>query len=115
MIIGSEPIKMTAQIESEFGKLYFLVPNIVIKELKEIERLANFKRSRMARAALNVSTQFKKIDTSEIENVDENILQFAKKNKIAVATIDKELIRKLLNENIITLTLSNNKLIIAKG
>ena len=38
MVLASTPLKRMAKIEMELGKLTFLVPNVVIGELRNLRR-----------------------------------------------------------------------------
>ena len=49
MVIASSQIKRMDIIETLLGKLYFLVPNTVISELKRLEKVSGTKRSKIAR------------------------------------------------------------------
>ncbi|MFL6503014.1 MAG: hypothetical protein ACJ70W_05705, partial [Nitrososphaera sp.] len=48
MVLVSKPLKRVAKIESQFGRLDFLVPDIVERELERLAHKAGPKRSRLA-------------------------------------------------------------------
>ena len=109
----SVPVKRLEKVEFELGKLFFLVPNIVIGELKRLETRTGPKRSRIAKTAMEISTsKFRIIELPEHKQVDEAILEYTKTSKCVVATLDKNLKNKLLDTNTPVITLSNNRLIV---
>jgi rRNA-processing protein FCF1 len=93
MVFVSTPIGQIDKIEAYFGKLNFLIPDVVISELKDLEHKTGPKRSRMVKTAIEMS--------------------FSKFKVVNVATIDRDLRRRLMLNNLVILTLSKNKLIIA--
>ena len=84
--------------------LRVLIPTQVINE---IEKVANSKKKfhikKNAKLALEIlkTSDFKKIEL-ESEYVDDGLVEFAKKNKsVIVATLDRELKKKLKNSKLI--------------
>ena len=113
MALVSAPVKRLEKVEMELGKLFFLVPDIVVGELKRLETRTGPKRSRIAKTAMEISTsKFRIIELPEYKQVDEAILEYTKTSKCVVATLDKNLKNKLLNANTPVITLSNNRLIV---
>jgi uncharacterized protein len=113
MALVSEPVKRLEKVEGELGRVFFLVPDIVVGELKRLEARTGPKRSRIAKTAMEISTsKFRIIDLPEYKQVDEAILEYTKTSKCVVATLDKNLKNKLLNANTPVITLSNNRLIV---
>jgi len=113
MALVSVPVKRLEKVEGELGKLFFLVPDIVVGELKRLETRTGPKRSRIAKTAMEISTsKFRIVELPEYKQVDEAILEFTKTSKCVVATLDKNLKNKLLNANTPVITLSNNRLIV---
>jgi rRNA-processing protein FCF1 len=114
MVLVSTPLKRMTKIEMEVGKLTFLVPNVVIGELQRLETRAGPKRSLIARTAIEIANS--KLRIVELPNwvgrVDEAILNFAKASDCAVATLDRNLKIALRRNNILVISLSNNRLII---
>jgi rRNA-processing protein FCF1 len=114
MVLVSTPLKRMTKIEMEVGKLTFLVPNVVIGELQRLETRAGPKRSLIARTAIEIANS--KLRIVELPNwvgrVDEAILNFAKSSDCAVATLDRNLKIALRRNNILVISLSNNRLII---
>ena len=110
MIIVTNPIKLLEKMEVNLGKINFLVPDVVIDELKRLEMIKGEKRSRNAKLALEISKKFKTVNTARYRDTDENIIEYAISNKCGVATIDRLLIKRLISEKITVFSLRNNKL-----
>jgi rRNA-processing protein FCF1 len=114
MVLVSAPLKRIAKIEMELGRLNFLVPNVVIGELKRLETRAGPKRSLIARTAIEIANS--KLRVVDIANcggrADESILEFAKTSGYAVATLDRNLKIVLRRNNILIVSLSNNRMIV---
>jgi uncharacterized protein len=114
MVLVSTPLKRMTKIEMELGGLTLLVPNVVIGELQRLETRAGPKRSLIARTAIEIANS--KLRIVDLPNcggqVDEAILEFAKASNCAVATLDRNLKIALRRNNILIISLSNNKLIV---
>jgi rRNA-processing protein FCF1 len=91
MVLFSKPIKRLAKIESQLGRLDFLMPDIVQVELERLAQNAGPKRSRLAKTAL----------------------ELAKIKFNTVATIDTNLRRRLIANQVLVLSLRKDNLIIA--
>lgn len=114
MVLVSKPIKRVPRIESELGRLDFLVPDIVIDELQRLEQKAGPKRATLAKTALELTkAKFKQVRVGRAAHVDDSIVEYALRNKCAVATIDTNLRRRLIANEILVLTLSRDRLIAA--
>ena len=115
MVFATTPIGQVDKIEAYFGKLNFLIPDVVISELKDLEHKTGPKRSKMAKTAIEMSfSKFRVVNVAKSRHVDEAIIDYAINQKCAVATIDKDLRRRLMLNNIVVFTLSKNRLIIAR-
>jgi len=111
VVLVSAPIKRIDHVENELGKLNFLVPDIVIDELKRLERTSGPKKSMLAKTAIDISISKSKIvQVAKSRHVDDAILEYATSHKCAAATIDRNLKRRLLANNVLVITLSNNVL-----
>jgi len=111
----SNPIKCLDKIENEIGRLKFIVPTFVLDELDSIERISGPKKSMIANTAIRISKlKFEIKDIGKSKNVDNEILNYATKNrKLAVATLDAKLLNRLKMADVTTITLSKNKMILA--
>ncbi|HJS83057.1 MAG TPA: hypothetical protein VJ742_09520 [Nitrososphaera sp.] len=114
MVLVSKPIKQVPKIETEFGRLDFLVPDIVIGELEKLEQKAGPKRSTLAKTAMELTkAKFRQVKVKKAAHVDDSIVEYALRNKCAVATIDTNLRRRLIASEVLVLTLSRDRLIVA--
>lgn len=111
----SNPIKCLDKVESEIGKLKFIVPTFVLDELDLIEKKSGPKKSMVANTAIRISKlKFEIKDIGKSKNVDKDILNYATRNKrFGVATLDGKLLNRLKMAEVTTITLSKNKMIIA--
>jgi rRNA-processing protein FCF1 len=114
MVFATTPIGQVDKIEAYFGKLNFLIPDVVISELKDLEHKTGPKRSKMAKTAIEMSfSKFRVVNVAKSRHVDEAIIDYAINQKCAVATIDKDLRRRLMLNNLVVFTLSKNRLTVA--
>ncbi|HUG95941.1 MAG TPA: hypothetical protein VMJ94_00225 [Nitrososphaera sp.] len=114
MVLVSKPIKQVAKIESQLGRLDFLMPDVAEGELLRLAEKAGPKRSTLARTALELAkAKFKKVTVVKARHVDDSIIEYAIKHKCAVATIDTNLRRRLIANEVLVLTLSRDRLIVA--
>lgn len=114
MVIVSKPVKNMERIEREFGRLDFVVPDVVVDELRRLEEKAGPKRSALARTALEISrSRFRVVAVPRAAHVDDSIVEHATREKCAVATIDTALRRRLIASEVLVLTLSRDRLTVA--
>jgi uncharacterized protein len=114
MILVSKPIKRLAKIESQLGILDFLIPDIVQQELERLAQNAGPKRSRLAKTALELArAKFNTVALAPAKHVDDSIIEYAIAQKCAVATIDTNLRRRLISNQVLVLSLHKDNLIIA--
>jgi rRNA-processing protein FCF1 len=114
MVLGSIPFRNIESIESYLGSMHFRVPNLVADELRQLERHCGPKRSRMAKAALSlIGSKFKLISLPPSKYADEAIIKYSSCHNCAVATIDRELKNRLVKNNVLVITLRDNKLTIS--
>lgn len=114
MVLVSKPIKRVAKIESQLGRLDFLVPDIVQGELERLAQNAGPKRSRLAKTALELAkAKFKTVAVAPAKHVDDSIIEYAMAQKCAVATIDTNLRRRLIANQVLVLSLSEDNFIVA--
>jgi uncharacterized protein len=114
MVLVSKPIKRIAKIESELGRLDFIVPDIVENELERLAQNAGPKRSSLAKTALEIArAKFSTVTVAPARYVDDSIIDYATAQKCAVATMDTNLRSRLIAHQILVLSLSKDNLIIA--
>ena len=89
IVLVSAPIKRIDQVEAEYGKLNFLVPDLVIEELKRLEQISGPKKAMLAKTAITISSsKAKVVKVKGSKHVDDSIIDYALNNNCAVATID---------------------------
>jgi rRNA-processing protein FCF1 len=108
----TKPIKLLDDIIINYGKINFLIPDIVIEELQKIANRKSYKISQIARTALEIAKQFEIVNTKKLRYPDDSLLDFAISCNCAIATVDKNLIKRSLSEKIMVFSLKNNKIII---
>ena len=96
-------------LDVEIGQIEFVVPEIVVKELK---RLSNDESK--GNVALQTLELIKSFGTNSIsgKTADDGILSFVKENGGMVATIDKELKTKIKDVGGSVLSIHNDKIIL---
>ncbi len=111
----SIPVKCLDRVEYEIGKLRFIVPTFVLDELELVKKKSAPKKSMIANTAIQISKlKFEIKDIGKSKNVDNEILNYAIKNRrYGVATLDGILLKRLKDAEVTTITLSKNKIIIA--
>jgi uncharacterized protein len=111
----TKPIKLLDDITINYGKINFLIPDIVIEELNKIKNRKSYKISQIARTALETAKQFEIVNTKKLRYPDDSLLDYAISYNCAIATVDKNLIKRSLSEKIMTFSLKNNKVVITNG
>jgi rRNA-processing protein FCF1 len=114
MVLVSTPIKQMDKVEAHFGKLNFLIPDIVMDELKRLEEWTGPKRSMIAKTAIEISNSiFKVVKVTKTRDVDDAIIEYCLGHECTAATIDTDLRRRLISNNVMVITLRKNRLIVA--
>lgn len=114
MVLVAKPIKHVERVEHEFGRLDFVVPDVVIEELERLKEKAGPKRSTLAKTALEIAkARFSVVDVPRATHVDDSIVEYATEKKCAVATIDTALRRRLIANEVLVITLSRDRLTVA--
>jgi uncharacterized protein len=112
MVLVTKPIKLLDSIIIRYGKINFQIPDVVIEELKIHAKKRSYKRSQIAKTALEVTKGFEIVHTTKSNYTDDSIIDYAINYKCAVVTLDKNLIQRLISSNILVFSLRNNKLLI---
>jgi uncharacterized protein len=111
MVLVTKPIKLLDSLVIRYGKINFQIPDVVIDELKIQAKKRSYKRSQIAKTALEVTKGFETVHTTKSNYTDDSIIDYAIKYKCAVVTLDKNLIQRLISSNILVFSLRNNKLL----
>jgi rRNA-processing protein FCF1 len=112
MVLVTKPIKQLDSIVIEYGKINFLIPDVVIEELKKLVHNPSYKSSLSAKTVLEITKKFEIINTKKLNYTDDSIIDYAINYKCAVATMDKNLIQRLISSKVMVFSLRSNKLLI---
>ena len=107
--LSTKKIKNLSNIETEIGSINFVVPQIVIKELKHL--LDDPDKKNIIEKTLESIKSFK---TNDIDGktADLRILDFIKKQRGIVATMDKNLKIQIKESGGSVLSMHNDKIVL---
>ncbi len=117
----SKPIRCLDLLEVNLGKVEFLVPTVVVNELRGIARSSSVKKAKRAMLALdalaNNESRFKVVDLCKEygvkgDNVDDIIIECAFHARCYVATMDSILINRLKAKGVRVVTLKDDLVIV---
>ncbi len=106
---ATKRIKNIDSLDVEIGQIRFVVPSVVITELEKL--CNNPQKNQDALATLNFSKKLKKLSISG-NFADESLINFSKENQCIIATLDKELKKKIKNVGGSIITFSNDRIIL---
>jgi rRNA-processing protein FCF1 len=112
LIAVDRPISLFEKLVEIIGKFDFILLEDTIHELISIRKSGSLKKSKLARKALESVSGYQRMIHSFNGDVDEKIVDYAFKNKVIVATVDKILRKKLRSLKIPVITLKKNKLMV---
>ena len=107
--IANRRIKNLDNLDVEIGRLTFVVPQVVNNELLKLSN--NQKKSQDIQATLDYIKNLKSIPILG-DYADKAIMNYLSKNRIIVATLDKELKKKVKNSGNSIISISNDKIIL---
>ena len=107
--IATKRIKNISNLDTEIGQVQFLVPDMVIKELEKLSKQDEKKQEILA--TLNFIKNLKKIEISG-NFVDQALVNHIKQHGGIVATLDKELKKKIKNFDGSIMSLSNDRIVL---
>jgi uncharacterized protein len=107
--IATKRIKNISNLETEIGQVNFLVPDVVIKELEKLCK-QDEKKAEIS-ATLNYIKNLKKIEISG-NFADQALINHIKQHGGIIATLDKELKKKIKNFGGSIMSLSNNRIVL---
>ena len=107
--LSTKKIKNLSNIETEIGPINFVVPQIVIKELKHL--LNDSDKKNISEKTLESIKNFK---TNDIDGktADLGILDFIKKEGGIIATMDKNLKNQIKESGGSVLSMHNDKIVL---
>jgi rRNA-processing protein FCF1 len=114
MMLVEKPSNIIESVYRVLNPAVLEVPSCVIDELIRISSSRHVKKSKIAALSLEiVKSHMKVIEVSKEGSVDDKIISYARgKESVFIATLDYELKKRLMRENLKCVTLSNDKLIL---
>lgn len=107
--LATKRIKNLDNLDVEIGQITFVIPQVVKNELLELEK--NSEKKQDVQATLNYINFFKTISILG-SFADKELIDYVSKNRVIVATMDKELKKqiKMLGSSI--LSIHNDKIVL---
>lgn len=107
--IANNRIKNLSTIETEIGDIRFVVPDVVVDELKKLGQLKEKKQA--IETTLQHIRPFKTINLGG-NYADDSFVTYVKKSGGVVATIDKDLKLAIKKAGGSVLSISNNRIVL---
>ncbi len=107
--LATNRIKNLDNLDVEIGQISFVIPQVVKNELLELEK--NPEKKQDIESTLNYIKNFKIIPIFG-SFADKELLDYVSKNRVIVATMDKELKKQIKNNGSSIMSFSNNKIIL---
>ena len=107
--LATNRIKNLDNLDVEIGQISFIVPQVVKNELSELEK--NPEKKQDVQSTLNYIKNFKIIPIFG-SFADKELLDYVFKNRVIVATMDKELKKQIKKYGSSIMSFSNNKIIL---
>ncbi len=107
--LATHRIKNLYNLDIEIGQINFVVPQVVKNELFELEK--NSEKKLDIQSTLNYIKNFKIIPILG-SFADKELLDYVSKNRVIVATMDKELKKQIKNYGSSIMSFSNNKIVL---
>jgi hypothetical protein len=107
--LATKRIKNLDNLDVEIGQITFVIPQVVKHELLELEK--NPEKKQDIQATLNYIKKFKIIPILG-SFADKELIDYVSKNRVIVATMDKELKKQIKNNGSSIMSFSNNKIIL---
>ncbi len=107
--LATKRIKNLDNLDVEIGQITFVVPQVVKNELLELEK--NPEKKQDIQATLNYIKIFKTIPILG-SFADKELLDYVSKNRVIVATMDRELKKQIKNNGSSIISIHNDKIII---
>jgi rRNA-processing protein FCF1 len=111
MAVVERPTTWFEDMTQELGKIEPVVPDCVLEELVRISGREG-RRSKVARVAGDLASSFKKVRCTGAK-VDDCVIDYARKNKAVVATVDSEMIDSLKRSRRRVVTLHRGRVAVA--
>ena len=107
--LATNRIKNLDNLDVEIGQINFVVPQVVKNELFELEK--NPEKKQDIQSTLKYIKNFKIISILG-SFADKELLDYVSKNRVIVATMDRELKKQIKNNGSSIMSFSNNKIVL---
>ena len=107
--LATNRIKNLDNLDVEIGQITFVVPQVVINELSELEKKSEKKQD--IELTRNYIKSFKIIPIDG-SFADKELIDYVSKNRVIVATMDRELKKQIKRNGSSIMSFSNNKIIL---
>ncbi|MFB5607358.1 MAG: PIN domain-containing protein [Candidatus Nitrosomaritimum yanchengensis] len=107
--LATNRIKNLDNLDVEIGQITFVVPQVVKNELLELEKKPE--KTQDIQSTLNYIRNFKIIPILG-SFADKELIDYVSKNRVIVATMDKELKKQIKNNGSSIMSFSNDKIIL---
>ena len=107
--LATNRIKNLDNLDVEIGQISFVVPQVVKNELFELEK--NPEKKQDIQSTLKYIKNFKIIPIFG-SFADQELLDYVLKNRVIVATMDRELKKQIKHNGSSIMSFSNNKIIL---
>jgi len=107
--LATRRIKNIDNLDVEIGQITFVIPQVVKNELSELAK--NPKKTQDIQSTLNY---IKNLKTIPIPGTfaDKELLDYVSNNKVIVATMDKELKKRIKNHGSSIMSFSNDRIVL---
>lgn len=107
--LATNRIKNLDNLDVEIGQISFVVPQVVKNELLKLEK--NPEKTQDIQSTLSYVKNFKIIPILG-SFADKELLDYVSKNRVIVATMDKELKKQIKNNGSSIMSIHNDKIIL---
>ena len=107
--LATRRIKNIDNLDVEIGQITFVVPEVVQNELSEL--IKNPTKNKDIQSTLNYIRNFKVIPISGTF-ADKELLEYVSKNKVIIATMDKELKKQIKQYGSSIMSFSGNRIVL---
>ncbi len=107
--LATNRIKNLDNLDVEIGQITFVVPQVVKNELVELEKKPEKKQE--IKSTLDYIKNFKIIPILG-SFADKELIDYVSKNRVIIATMDRELKKEIKNNGSSIMSFSNNKIIL---
>jgi len=107
--LATNRIKNLDNLDVEIGQITFVVPQVVKNELIELEKKPEKKQE--IKSTLDYIKNFKIIPILG-SFADKELIDYVSKNRVIIATMDRELKKQIKNNGSSIMSFSNNKIIL---